>query len=283
MWEKDVRFGESWFYLRPMLRWSINLFRVFGIQLAVHVSFVLLLAYAGYEGWVGGGWQGAVWSTALIILFFGCVVLHELGHSLTARRYGVQVPRILLMPIGGMAEFDRIPRQPSAELLITIAGPAVNFLLAAALAVGFWREAFTDVPLREHSLVDLGTQLLWANLIMGTFNLLPVFPMDGGRIFRALLAMRLDYLRATWWAARVGKILALLFAAGALYWGYYLLGALFAFIFFAGDAEYRVLLRREREAAYWADWARRTTPVVEYPPGTKPDAEPPPVVYHGRN
>ena len=117
-----------------MLGWSINLFRVFGIQLAVHASFVLLLAYYGYDGWKEGGLPGLLWSLGLIILFFVCVVLHELGHSLTARRYGVRVPRILLLPIGGMAEFDRIPRKPSEELLITIAGPAVNFVLVAASA-----------------------------------------------------------------------------------------------------------------------------------------------------
>lgn len=258
------------------------MFRVFGIQLAVHASFALLLAYAAYEGWQGGGAIGAAWSTGLILLFFGCVVLHELGHSLTARRYGVQVPRILLMPIGGMAEFDRIPRRPSAELLITIAGPAVNFVLAAALAFGFWREAFLGAPMEEFGLTELGAQLLWANLIMGTFNLLPVFPMDGGRIFRALLATRVDYLRATWWAVRVGKLLALLLSAAALYFGYYLAGVLFIFIFFAGDAEYRALLRREQEAAFWADWARRMA-AVEYPPAPQPDDREPPVIIHGPN
>ena len=116
-----------------MLGWSINLFRVFGIQLAVHASFFLLLAYVAYEGWTESGWLGLVWSTWLILSFFGCVVLHELGHSLTARRYGVRVPRILLMPIGGMAEFDSIPRRPSHEVAIAIAGPLVNFIIAGLL------------------------------------------------------------------------------------------------------------------------------------------------------
>src|SRR5471032_1711584 len=127
-----------------MLGWSINLFRVFGIQLAVHASFLLLLAYYGYDGWKDGGLIGLWWSLGLIVLFFVCVILHELGHSLTARRFGVQVPRILLLPIGGMAEFDRIPRKPSQELLITIAGPAVNFLLVILLLPLVWHGFFSD-------------------------------------------------------------------------------------------------------------------------------------------
>lgn len=104
-----------------MLGWSINLCKVFGIQLAVHASFVLLLAYWGYQGWLEGGVVGMGWSVGLIVLFFACVILHELGHSLTARRYGINVPRIMLLPIGGMAEFERIPRKPAQELLITVA------------------------------------------------------------------------------------------------------------------------------------------------------------------
>lgn len=257
------------------------MFRVFGIQLAVHVSFLLLLAYFGWEGWVGGGWAGAIWSLLLIVLFFGCVVMHELGHSLTARRFGVQVPRILLMPIGGMAEFDRIPRKPSAELLITIAGPAVNFVLAAVLLPIVWHDLWSDQAVPAYGQQEMLIQLAAANVVMGTFNLLPVFPMDGGRIFRALLALKLEYLRATYWAAMIGKVLAGVFAlAAAFYLHNYLLAALFVFIFFAGDAEYRLLLRREREAAYWAEWARR---MAAARPPDDPSAPPPPLILHGPN
>ncbi|HZP59490.1 MAG TPA: site-2 protease family protein, partial [Opitutaceae bacterium] len=111
----------------------MNLFRIRGIQLAVHGSFFLLLAYYAWLGWDADGMVGALWNVAMILAFFVCVVLHELGHSFTARRFGVNVPRILLMPIGGMAQFDSIPRRPRSELLITLAGPAVNFLIAALL------------------------------------------------------------------------------------------------------------------------------------------------------
>jgi Zn-dependent protease len=259
-----------------MLGWSINLFKVFGIQLAVHASFVLLLVYYGYEGWVEGGATGAAFSVGLIGLFFVCVILHELGHSLTARRYGVRTSRILLLPIGGMAELEQIPRKPSAELLITIAGPAVNFVLVALLLPFAWRGLLSedDVPL--YSAGGLVIQLCVANLIMGCFNLVPVFPMDGGRILRALLAVKLPYLTATYWAVMVGRVLAVLFACGALYRGNYLLAVLFMFIFFAGAAEYRQTLRRVQEEEYWAEMARRAAQVT-------PVDEEPPLLLHGPN
>lgn len=262
------------------------MFRVFGIELAVHVSFFLLLAYFAVIGWMDGGWWGAGWSLLLIVLFFGCVVLHELGHSLTARRYGVRVPRILLLPIGGMAEFDRIPRRPSAELLITIAGPAVNFLLAAILLPLVWTELWSAEPVPHHGGRELLMNLAVANAVMGLFNLLPVFPMDGGRIFRALLATRMNYLRATYWAALIGKVLAVVLAGvAALYLEHLMLAVLFMFIYFAGDAEYRQLLRREQEAAYWADWTRRmaAAQAATAAPGGEDSPPPPPLIFHGRN
>jgi Zn-dependent protease len=262
-----------------MFGWSINLFRIFGIQLSVHVSFLLLLAYYGWRGWQYGGTAGVLWSVGLIVLFFGCVVLHELGHSLTARRYGVRVPRILLLPIGGMAEMEQIPRRPAAELLITVAGPAVNFGIAALLLPFVWREMLGLADVIEFSLTDIVAHLCWANLIMGTFNLLPVFPMDGGRIFRALLAYRLPYLRATWWAAMIGRGLALLFAALAVFvFDNPLAGVLFVFIFMAAGAEYQMVLRREQEAAYWAEMARRVA--IMQP---SDDERQPPLIIRGPN
>ena len=245
-----------------MLGWSINLFRVFGIQLAVHASFFLLLAYYGYEGLREGGVAGACWRLSLIVSFFICVVLHELGHSLTAQRFGVRVPRILLLPIGGMAEFDRIPRKPSQELLITIAGPAVNFLLAGVLFLIVGSEVDQNAGAPRYSFAFLLDQLWAANVFMGAFNLLPVFPMDGGRIFRAFLAMKLPYLRASYWAMITGKILALSFAMFALF--YFKdrevraqLALLFMFIFWAGGLEYKHILRRDEEERYWADASSR--------------------------
>jgi Zn-dependent protease len=261
-----------------MLGWSINLFRLFGIQLAVHASFGLLLAYFGWRGWQYGGLFGMLWSMALIVLFFGCVVLHELGHSLTARRYGVRVPRILLLPIGGMAEMEQIPRRPAAELLITVAGPAVNFAIVLLLLPVLWGPLLSQVPIEEYSLIGMLAELWWGNLIMGTFNLLPVFPMDGGRIFRALLAYRLPYLRATRWAVTVGRVLALGLAVTAAFYDQVIAAVLFVFIFMAAGAEYRAVLLREREEAYWAEIARRASLVM--PVRDEPE---PPLLRFGPN
>lgn len=267
-----------------MLRWSINLFRVFGIQLSVHVSFALLLAYEGYVGWGDGGAEGVAWSIGLTILFFVCVVLHELGHSLTARRFGVRVPRILLMPIGGMAEFDHIPRQSRAELLITAAGPAVNFVIAALLfALCGLPEGWPFNPEYTDSARGLGQLLMTWNLIMGCFNLVPVFPMDGGRILRASLASRMTYLRATFWASLSGKVLSGALALGAaLFFQNYLVACLFVFIFFAADAEYRFVLRKEAEANYRAEIARRIAALGDAT-GMGRSAQLHPACHHGPN
>jgi Zn-dependent protease len=253
-----------------MLGWSINLFRVRGIQLAVHVSFFLLLAYVAEIGWREDAWVGLLWSIATLLAFFTCVVLHELGHSFTAMHFGIGVRRILLMPIGGMAEFEDIPRQPYRELLITLAGPAVNFAIAALLALWVgapppWPWWNYDFPATARGFAQL---LMTWNLLMGCFNLVPVFPMDGGRIFRALLATRVPYMRATFWAASLGKVLAIIAALLAFFvWepARPMTGILFIFIYFAGDAEYRAAKRREWEDARWREVLARVYPNLPPP------------------
>jgi Zn-dependent protease len=265
-----------------MLGWSMHLFRVCGIRLELHFSFLLLLAYAAWDGWTHTPvhpWLAAAVSAGTVAVLFTCVVLHELGHSLTARRFGIGVPRILLLPIGGMAEFDRIPREPRHELLITLAGPAVNFAWVLVLGpfvpvAGFWNDTQLDL-----SLAGVGQLLFWVNLVMGCFNLLPVFPMDGGRILRALLAMRWPYLRATFWAATIGKVLAV---AGmlvmALVWRHALGTLLFGFILIAGDLEYRAVKRREEAAVKWARMMEQL-----YGTGADPARGDLPPVLPGRN
>jgi Zn-dependent protease len=229
-----------------MLDWSIKLFRIRGIQLEMHFTFLLLLAYFGHEGWKYAGTIGLIWGCLLLLAVFACVVLHELGHSLVAMRYGVKVHRILLLPIGGMAQFDRIPREPLKELAITAAGPAVNFILFTILYFSIGSFSIEQIAALPLSLRQLGFSLAAINLVMGVFNLVPVFPMDGGRIFRAFLAMKLDYLRATKWASAIGKILA---TAGASYallaHGNFLTAALFTFIYIGGDLEYKYVRRQE--------------------------------------
>lgn len=235
-----------------MLGWSINLFRIRGIQLALHVSFLVLLAYVAWQGWAWAGWAGLGWILVYVTALFTCVVLHELGHSFMARRFGVNVPRILLLPIGGMAEFDHIPRRPAQELLIAIAGPAVNVVLLGALLVLVRFPGDWEPMLFPLSLPELGRHLVIVNTVMAVFNLIPVFPMDGGRIFRALLASRLPYVRATFFAATLGKLLAIAGAAAMIFWLEHWLGAaLFVFIFVAGEMEYRAVRRSEEVEAHW--------------------------------
>lgn len=251
----------------------MNLFRIRGIQLSVHFSFFLLLAYRAQGGWELNGWPGLWWDVASLVAFFSCVVLHELGHSFTAMRFGIGVRRILLMPIGGMAEMDDIPRQPSREFLITLAGPAVNFVIAGLLWLGLTLANIPDDADVSYTLAGFASELLLWNLVMGIFNLLPAFPMDGGRILRALLAVKMPYMRATFWAVSIGKAISGIGAIVALWFHLPMLALLFAFIFFAGEAEYRAVKRREIEDAHWRAVLART-----YAAHLPPPAEEPPVL-----
>ncbi|MCC5022634.1 MAG: site-2 protease family protein [Candidatus Synoicihabitans palmerolidicus] len=196
-----------------------------------------------------------------MIAAFNCVVAHELGHAFTAQRFGVRVPRILLLPIGGMAEFDRIPQNPRQELLIAFAGPAGNLLLVLVLfAAGTRFPADWDPLLFPLTVPEFARHLTAMNVVMGLFNLLPIFPMDGDRVVRALLAMRLPYLGATRWAATSGKLLSLggMAAMGLMFSPPPWLGmALFAFIFVAGEREYRSVRRREEGERRWQETLTR--------------------------
>ena len=264
-----------------MLGWSIKLFRIRGIQLSLHGSFLLLLAYAAWAGWQEERGPGALGEVALVMAFFTCIVLHELGHAFAGRRFGVDVTRILLLPIGGMAEFTAIPRRPLHEVLMALAGPAVNFVIVGLLltVVRFPPHWIDNAPAIPLTVGELGRHLVAANLVMGLFNLVPVFPMDGGRVLRALLASRFSYLRATFAAATLAKVLAVLAIAVALAAPQlqlapeplYLPAVLFAFIFFAGEMEYRMVRRTELEAAHWRHWWNRQE-ITSLPPVS---AEPP--------
>jgi len=209
----------------------------------------------------------------VFLFYFGGVMIADIvcaGLILLLYRHhsGILDAPALLMPIGGMAEFDQIPRKPSQELLITVAGPAVNFVIAGVLWFVVDFPSGWDLDSASVSLADLGRTVLRWNLAMGFFNLIPAFPMDGGRILRALLALRLPYLKATYWAATVAKVVTVPGVLVALYLGQYFVAAIFVFIFMAGEAEYRSVKRREAEEAYWKQ-------VMTEPPPTPPAGEPP--------
>jgi Zn-dependent protease/CBS domain-containing protein len=224
------------------MKGSFRLLRVAGIDLRVHFTFPLVLLY-GAALWSGRhGVQGALFGCVLMVALFACVVLHELGHSLVARRFGIPVREIVLLPIGGVAMMSRSPRRPLHELLIAAAGPLVSALLALAffgLLVGIWPGPALD-PLQlvdpKQAQPSLPTLLAWlatSNLALLVFNLIPAFPMDGGRMLRAILASFLGFRRATRAAAALGQVVALLLGAFAVFYGFVMMAIVAVFIFFA--------------------------------------------------
>lgn len=248
-----------------MLRWSINLFRVRGIQLAVHVTFFALLPWAAWDGFNDHGLAGSAWEVALLLAFFACITLHELGHSFTAMHFGVTVRRIFILPFGGMALFDEVPRSSRQELLITAAGPAVNLAIAGVLWLGhgWWMEPLTSSPV---NIREFGFELMFLNVAVGLFNLIPAFPMDGGRILRALLAYPLPYARATFWAAAIGKVLAVIGITVAAIYHLWLLIALIVFLLVVGELEYREAIILERRDAHWAVIEKRLQSTLPHVP-----------------
>jgi len=193
------------------MKWSLKIGRISGIDVQIHLTFLLLLAYVGYiYYWPRRQWGDAVQGLLLISVLFGIVVLHELGHALAARRYGIRTRDITLLPIGGVARLERMPEDPKQELVVALAGPAVNVALAAVFLL-FLAPAVVLAEILDFHLVGRSflSTLFFANLLLAAFNLIPAFPMDGGRVLRALLAMRLDYVKATNTAASIGQALAL--------------------------------------------------------------------------
>ncbi len=201
------------------MRWSIKLGTYAGTEVRLHITFFLLLAFYGFIFYSVGGVPAMVYGLVFILLLFFCVLLHEFGHALAARNYGIRTPDITLLPIGGVARLEKMPDKPGQELVVALAGPAVN----VAIALGLWLAIGSNLdprqlnPFAEPS-GNLFVDLLRVNLILVVFNLIPAFPMDGGRVLRALLATRLPYAKATEIAATVGQAMAFVFGfLGFLY------------------------------------------------------------------
>lgn len=234
------------------MRWSYRLGKVAGIDLYVHVTFLMLLAWVGLSRlFTGYGLDGAVLSVALVGLTFGVVVLHELGHALAARRFGIPTRDITLLPIGGVARLARMPEKPLQELVVALAGPAVNLVLAVAAGALLF-----VVP---HELV---LWFLGLNVILLVFNLLPGFPMDGGRVLRALLALRMPRLRATEIAVRVGRWVALALGVAGLFWNPMLI-LVAVFLWLTGGSELAAVRRQEQppERVVYIPFGRGYIPV----------------------
>ncbi|HRX82778.1 MAG TPA: site-2 protease family protein [Pirellulaceae bacterium] len=224
------------------MKWKLG--KLAGIGVYLHWSFWLLPAWIMLSA--GGGLAGAVGSVLFVFAIFGCVVLHELGHALMARHYGIGTRDITLYPIGGVASLMRMPRRPSQELAIALAGPAVNVVIAGVLfgvllVAGIGTQGVAFNVAGGSFLINL----LVVNIFLVLFNMLPAFPMDGGRVLRAFLAMRKPYLRATEIAVRVGQVVAVFLGVMGLFNGGTLL-FIAAFVFLAAQAE--LAMARHQEA-----------------------------------
>ena len=221
------------------MAWSFNLGTFGGTQVRVHVTFALLLAWIWFSQYQAGGsaaaWQGVAFSLAV----FACVVLHEFGHALAARRYGIRTPDITLLPIGGLARLERMPDQPLQELVIAIAGPLVNVVIAAIIFLALGSTVgLGEIGQIDNPQADFLARLAGVNVFLVLFNLIPAFPMDGGRVLRAVLAFWLKWSRATQVAARIGQGFAVLFGVLGLFYNPLLIFiAIFVYLAAAGEAQ----------------------------------------------
>lgn len=222
------------------MKWTLKLGRFAGIDVYLHTTFFLLIGWIGLSYWLQeNSVIAALVGIGFILALFASVVLHEYGHALTARRYGVKTRDITLYPIGGVASLERIPEEPRQELWVALAGPLVNVVIAAVLFIGLLvtgnLEPISSMSLTGGSFVQ---RLMVTNLALVGFNLLPAFPMDGGRVLRSLLAMRMEYVSATQIAASIGQGMAFVFGFIGLFRNPFLLFIAF-FVYIGAQNEAR--------------------------------------------
>lgn len=195
------------------MKWSWRIARIAGIDVYMHATFLLLLLWVALSQWQEYHTLDATLEgVAFILVLFGCVVMHEFGHSLTARRFGIRTRDITLYPIGGVASLESMPEKPIHEILVALAGPAVNFIISGCIWAWMVHQQQDPVAMLTGDNQGFLVQLMEVNVFLALFNLLPAFPTDGGRVLRALLAFGLDRIRATTYAVRVGQVFSILFA-----------------------------------------------------------------------
>jgi Zn-dependent protease len=220
------------------MRWSLNLGSLGGTAIRIHVTFLLFLIWLGAIYYRQGGAEAAWQGTIFIVLIFLCVLLHELGHVFAARYYGVPTSDVTLWPFGGIASMERMPDKPGQELVVALAGPAVNVVIAAGLLL--WLGPRLDpanLTQIENPAVSMAAKVAGANIILVLFNMIPAFPMDGGRVLRAVLAMRMGNARATELAATIGQGFAVVFGIlGIFYNPMLIIIAVFIFLAASGEA-----------------------------------------------
>ncbi len=221
------------------MKWSLKLGSVAGIKILMHWTFVFLIVWIAFtEAQRGSNFTTILLAIGFILTVFLCVVLHELGHALTAKQYGIKTKMITLLPIGGVASLERMPENPKQELLIAVAGPAVNVVIAFILWLIL--PSLQNLPSEEFFLritpANFLYLLLFVNVVLVLFNAIPAFPMDGGRVLRAVLAFKLGRVRATQIAANLGQLLAIGFVFIGFFYNPFLI-LIGAFVFFGAYAE----------------------------------------------
>lgn len=225
------------------MKWSLRIARVAGIDVFVHWTFVLLIGWIVISNLGAGRTVGeSMWSVWFVLLLFVCVVLHEYGHALTGRRYGIKTKNIVLLPIGGVANMEKMPDKPIQELWVALAGPAVNVAIAGVLGTILFLQGNLRAPETPDTAISAGNllfNLFIVNIWLALFNLIPAFPMDGGRVLRALLAMRYDRARATNIAAKLGQLLGIVFISIGLFYNTWLIFiGIFIFLGAGSEANY---------------------------------------------
>jgi len=227
------------------MKWSLYLGKPWGIKLFIHWTFLILIAWVLFTQLSQGSTLlQALWPVGFILAVFACVTLHEYGHALAARRYHVATRRITLLPIGGIASLEKMPEKPIEELVVAAAGPLVNVVIAAIIYIVLLVtnvELSLPTELSQMNISNFLPMLMSINILLVVFNLIPAFPMDGGRILRSLLAMRMDRVKATRWASSIGQIFAILFALWGLISGNPFIIFIAVFIYLGAQAEYQNL------------------------------------------
>src|SRR5690242_6849721 len=217
--------------------WSFTIGRISGTEVRIHITFLIFIAWIWGASYLAEGPVAAWNSLIFILLLFLCVLLHEFGHICAARGFGVETPDVTLLPIGGVARLARIPEEPYQELLIALAGPAVNVVIAGLLVVLFHAHPEpTHLAAVESTRVALTDRLTEVNLFLAVFNMIPAFPMDGGRVLRALLAIRMGHIHATEVAASIGQAVAFALGFIGLLWSPMLI-FIAIFVYLAASSE----------------------------------------------
>ena len=236
------------------MAWSFPIARLFGSELRVHATFFLILLWIGIVGYGQGGPAAAAENVIFILALFVCVIAHEFGHALMARRFGIKTPDITLLPIGGMARLERMPEKPAQEIAVALAGPAVNIVIWAVLLLFLGGAAAPtgDLITSDGTLRGFLGRLASVNLFLAVFNMLPAFPMDGGRVLRAALASVMGRVRATNAAAAAGRTLAFAMGFLGLLSGNPVLILIAFFIFIAAGAEKQDVTMRALSARFSA-------------------------------